>query len=328
MSVYQNAYDTIATSGQIIHDIDHALKKALLLNGLQPVVVKTHEHAEEFEILLVTGGNSAADSVPFFLHPYQLNYDGKTQFVLDARAYGAYSGHDQRFHIRKSSEFVFHMKRAILNQVMVDCRPETLRDISAFPMKAYANLVSQAIARRLALELVDQTTLAILAAYFYVCLFTDVEGQLDEHEMTLLQSKIARDLRLPAQVVTRVLQGLPVIHSLVELADTMRERVENVAMQSFNHGLLIASLSGTWMGTGASEVLGVGLEHIPTWLTIVASSTSSQVYKRSTLSKIIQKLDHNNEAKNFVRALDVFIGGPNAITMNGEPVVAYQTHYE
>lgn len=328
MSINLSAYDTTACSGFPISKIKEEITKAQLMGGFQVADVKTDPYADSFALNMLEGGNSAADAVGFFKHPVLLSTEvnkHKLAVFLDVRDYGTWSGLEGKFRVRAGGEYVFHIKRAILNNFMIDGRVEALRDISSLPLKAYAALISQSVARRFALDPAEQMTISVLAGFFYLCLFTD-ESKLTDHELQLTAGKLATDLRMPAQAVFKVLDGIDCLHCLDDLCKEVHLRVGNVALQNFNCGTLLACVAGNWIGNNSREILSVGLEHIPTWLVIVEACLSSQTYRRSTLAKIVQKLDTQNASKNFSRSLDTLLGGSSALTIAGQPVDAYVIH--
>ena len=101
-----------------------------------------------------------------------------------------------------------------------------------------------------------------------------------------------------------------------------------MALENFNLGTLFAVTASTWFGSNSRETIMVGLEHIPTWLTIISSSLGNAVYKRSTLAKIAQKYDKGNLGKSFQRSLETLMGGPAAVMQaDGRPDGAYQAYF-
>lgn len=328
MSVNLTAYDTTAYSFNQTR-LDEELRKGLYTSGFHAVQVSLEQFVDPFSIYLVEGGNSAADSIQFFRHPFLLRKNDQMKedvLVLDVRSFGKYSAPHAQFAIRNGIEYVWHLKRTILNQVWIDGRVEVLRDLSSLPMVVYAALISQTISRRFALDPAEQMSVAALAAYFYLSLFTD-EEEFSEHERPLIYKKIADATKVPVNNVSKVLEGLPCLHGLPALCDAIKMRVGNVALDNFNIGTLLAVTTNTWYGTNAQDVLGVGLEHIPTWLMIVEASLSSATFKRSTLAKISQQYDKGDAGKNLRRSIEVLIGGNKAVTSGGKPLEEYGTFF-
>lgn len=327
MTINTSAYDTTACSGFAITKIKDALLEARQMGGLKRLDIKFDELSDPVPLWLLTGGNAAADSVPFFKHPFMMHQFDTPAFVVDVRDYGKWSAPHQAFQVRNAVEFAWQLKRAVLNTYMLEHRVETLRDLSLLPMKAYAALLSQSIARRFALDPAEQMVVATLSGYFYLCQFTDLT-EFQEHDVTLMVGKLSKNLNIPADLVSRTIKELKCLHSLEEFCSEVARVVNNVALENFNLGTLIQVVSGNWFGTNSRETLAVGIEHMPTWLLIVEASISSATFRRSTLAKIVQKLDTKDAGVAFSRSLNLILGGSEGLTdEEGKVLPEYQAHF-
>lgn len=330
MAINLSAYDTTTCGGFPISKIKDEIGKAQLMGGFHTVIVKPDPYIPEFPLHLLEGGNSGADTIGFFKHPVLAATEltaGKLNVFLDVRDYGRYDGIHGMFGVRNGGEYVFHIRRAILNHYLIDGRIETLRDLSSVPIKAYAALISQSIARRFSLDPAEQATIAAISGYFYLCLFTD-ETSLSEHDMTLTIGKLSTDLKLPVQVVKQAVEELEVLHDIESLCAAIHSRLGNMSLQNLNIGTFLACITGNWFGTNSREILGVALEHIPTWLVVVESCLSSRTYQRSTLAKIVQKLDRNEALKNYSRSLNAIIGSGSIVYDGDKPLSSYAMYAE
>lgn len=329
MSVIISAYDTTVCSGFPITKIKEEIIKAKLMGGLHELDVSLERYGEQFKLYLVEGGNTFADTIPYFKQPMLIpdeNNSGSGFFVIDVRAFGHWSAPHQKFAVRNGVEYAWHLKRAILNQIWLDGRVEALRDISNLPISAYSALISQSIARRFSLDPAEQMVVAVLAAYFYMCHFTE-ETSFTEHEFPLIVGKIARVTNVPASNVEKMLNGIACIHTLEDFCSEVHKRVGNVALQDFNIGTMVMICSGTWFGDNSREIMAVGLEHIPTWLMMVEASLSSATYRRSVFAKIVQKIDKGNMGTLYTRSIAEIIGGSSGITDGASALVDYATFF-
>lgn len=309
------AYDTSACKNFVLKEVVDALTKALIVNEL-----KVEEHASirsdlAFNYYIVTGGNPSSDNVKYFNHPLMID-DGsnngrnlsKKVFVLDARSYGTWHKPSESFVIRNTSGYDFEVNRLILNQLWYKERPEILRDISHVPAQVYSTLISECVGKRFALDPREQSIVAILSSYFYCCLFTEMSS-FEEDEYVKILSYVAKVSRLQYSVVEETLDFLnrTVIHDLEKLCGYIKEATESIALKDLNVGVLFALTTSTWFGNNAKETLAVGLEHIPTWLTIVYSSLEETTFKRSVLSKI--SIRFNKTSDSFIKSFKTIIEG-------------------
>lgn len=319
MTIYQTAYDTTACSGYRIKNTQDKLEEGALAGALRNVRVRTNHNEEGFSLCLLEGGNSAADVIPYFKHPMLMPYkklkDPEIQFAVDVRDFGAWNAPNQMFRVKNRPEYDWNIKRAILNYVWMTERPEILRDISLIPAQTYAMLMSECVARRFALDPAEKIKVAVLACYFYLGLFNpDREAVRDEMELAKLVSMISRATKVPATAIMPIIEGIPLIPSLEMLCQYIIDATGSPALsEGLNVGVLMLIMNGTWYGNNARENLSVALEHVPTWLMCVAASLREATFKRSQLAKISMIFDRQGAADNFIRSLDVLIGGSTVI---------------
>lgn len=317
MTIYKTPFDTTAGMGYRYANITQELRAALVGGGLAVHSANDGQYGASAHgrhlLALLQGGNSFADSVHFFKHPVFLRADDKEYVCLDVREFGKWNQPQQRFDVRNAPEFVWSVKRALLTAIWNDDRVSTLRDISNLPAQVYCALVSESVARRFALDMAEQATVAVLAGYFYFCLFSD-EAEVDEDEKNSLASKIARITSVDASRVFQIIDPIsPRLADIAALCDAVKVQVGNVALQNLNPATFLSVICGNWYGHNSREILSMGLEHVPTWLMIVSASLSSQTFKRSTLSKISSRFDKRGAGDTFTQALSALLGGPEGV---------------
>jgi len=317
MTINLSAYDT--TVGSVFplkHVRDHVAQASVSGDGAMQVFTGQHETA--FPLFLIQGGTSFSDAVPRFTHPLPIANPlpsadkHPTVLALDVRNYGRWYTPTQRFEVRNGIEYSWQMRRAVLNQIWMSVRPETLRDLSPLPAAAYAALISDCVARKFSLNPHERMSVAVLAAYFYYGLFTDAE-EFSEAEKPFLLGKIAQFTHVPSEQVFGLLDKMPVIHGLPSLIEAIHQHVANVALENLNLGTFLSLLVGLWWGSESREIMGVALEHVPTWLSVIDASFSSAVYKRSVVARMAQNFDQRGSGLAFSRSLEVLMGGSGAV---------------
>jgi hypothetical protein len=323
MAIYNTPYDTTAGLGYRYVNMAHELRTALAGGGLaihaavdgqfsHPMHAGASAEAKKFQIALVQGGNSFADSVHFFKHPVFVLFDEQEYICVDVREYGKWEAHQQRFAVRNVPEYIWALKRALLTCIWNDGRVEVLRDISNLPAQVYCALISESISRRFSLDVAEQSTIAVIAGYFYYGLFSN-DGAVGEDEKNNLAGKLSRITNVDATRVFSIIDRLGPMPNVAAFCDATREQVGNVALENLNNGNLFNVVGGTWFGTNARDTLCMSLEHVPTWTMIVEASLASQTYKRATLSKISARFDKRQAGEAFSQSLSALLGGPQAI---------------
>ena len=317
MAVNETAYDTTACMAYKTQNIVGLISKAIVMGGVNIKTVRLSNQGHEIRVGLVEGGNTHADTIPYFHHPifvFDARHpnDEEPIVFIDVRDYGMYNKPQQRFVVRNRVEYVWNIKRAILTHLWTYGRKEALRDVSMLPAAAFSSMISESVGRRFALDMAQQTTMQVLACYFYYCLFSDAK-EFDEVELNRVVGAIARCTKVQADYIYNVVNGLPVIESLEDFCKYSKEKTESVSLTDFNTGILFAITGGNWFGTNARELMAVAMEHVPTWVMIVYGGVAEASFKRSVLAKLLERLAKRHPADIFTKNLVTLLGTDQAL---------------
>lgn len=298
MTILKTAYDTVATQGFVLTKTTDALLVAL-----------THGHLavvpESPMIKLVEGGASVVDAVPAFAHPLYIaaDKDGEQDYLfVDMRQFGKWAQDQMTFVVRNQIEYQLALHRAKLNAIWIKESPTLLRDVSPLPMSAFASWISEAVAKRYALDPREQFNLLILAALFYSSQFRD-GAALEEQDKLRLVGSIAKSLKASAQDVLAIVDQIEVMSSINDFCQYAGRVTGSIRLHELNTGVLISIVGSSWFGTNAKEMVAVALEHPPTWLAILMAAISERSYKNSPIAKLLERGTYRDSAQNYLRAV-------------------------
>ncbi len=112
MTIYKTAYDTTAIAGRRVQETEDKLVKGLVSGAFSSTNVELNGHTNSFTLHLLEGGNSSADVIPYFAHPFHVKAlrqeeEGKKvmEFVVDVRNFGKWYSPNQEFVVRNRVEF-------------------------------------------------------------------------------------------------------------------------------------------------------------------------------------------------------------------------------
>ena len=254
-------------------------------------------------ISLVEGGSAVVDAIPAFAHPLEYtDLEKQTRLALDARSFGKFDSLQNIFRVRNDMEYKLAAHRAALNQIWITQSPTILRDISQLPMSIFSSWISEAVARRYALDPREQLNIAILSAIFYNSLFSD-ETSLVERDRLRIANTVMRALRVSAQDVFAILDQVSVITDLTSFCALAENISGTVRLKDLNVGILISILGGTWFGTNAKEMVAVALEHPPTWLALLLAALSERSFKNSSITKLAERASGKDGAGGYMRSV-------------------------
>lgn len=312
--IFPTAYDTSVCKQFLLKEVKDGITKAIIVNDL-----KIEEHGSirqdlAFDYYLVEGGNTSSDNIKYFNHPMlmtTLAVDNK--FVLDVRNYGRFHKPTGEFIITQKPGYTFDVNRLILNQMWIKERPEMLRDISNLPAMVYSSLFSDCIGKRFALNPKEQMDIAIIVSYFYYGLFTNDEF-LTDAELDRAIEYVSRVSRFKHQEVKETIETMLgsnekhfIIKDLESLCQVIKDVTGSPALKDLNIGVLLTLLTSTWYGNNSKEVLAAGLEHIPTWITIIYTSIEDKSFSRTGIAKISERFKRNSD--DFIKVFNTIVEG-------------------
>lgn len=292
MSVYKTAYDTIACKEFVLTKITHGLKQANV-NGQLTAVSR---------IFTVEGGSAQVDAIPSFAHPVLINEENIYALAIDVRTFGKFDQHQQHFVIRNLTEYNLAVYRAKLNYIWIEDSTTLLRDISPVCMGLFSSWISEAVAKRFALNPREQLDLSILAAVYYNSLFHD-KDELEENDKVRLATTIGKAVKSSAQDVFNIVDKISVIHTVRDFCTTAGAVTGSIRLHELNTGVLFAIMGGTWFGTNSREMVAVALEHPPTWIAILLSAYTERSFSASPIGKLCERGSNKDAGKNFVLAV-------------------------
>lgn len=290
MTVHKTAYDTAACAGFVMKRTADAVKTAAAHGWLNS--------ADGLPVRMVQGSVAVENDIPPFAHPLLVD----DFIVTDMRAFGRWDNAQQQFNVRNGIDYALALQRAKLNLLWVSEAPTMLRDISQLPLAIFCSWISEAVAKRFALDPAEQYKLSMLAGIFYNSLFTDAE-ELSESEKLRLVAAISRAMRCSATDVIAMTDEISVIPNASAFCTAAKEFTGSVRLHELNVGLLFSILGGTWYGTNSKEMVAVALEHPPTWISILVAAFNERSFKNSGITKLTERNGFKNAGQDFVRAV-------------------------
>jgi len=249
---------------------------------------------DSWTVNAVTGYGSQVD-IPAFHHPIFVESKtehGKGTTYVDVRQYGKVDVRKDAWAPTNTPAYTAELDRAKLQQLWCGPMGLSLQDVSALPMALFASWISQAIRRRFNLDPLEQYQLNILAAIYYYHLFRN--GGLDgENEKVAVAGRLVKALRVKADDVLSMLDKLSAampegVGDLKAFCAATEIVTESIRLRELNPGVLIQFLGGTWIGPNKVEVVGVALEHPPTWLAMLRQALQDRGYKNSGITQIVE----------------------------------------
>lgn len=299
--MFDDVYKTTLRRSYRIEDIKTAIKKSMIV-GDNPFRYTAYGLGKT--VIALTGPD---EHIPPFAHP----------LYLSGREYGLYADtvvfdarglvrvqRDGTVTINNPDEFNFQARRASLTQYAISNHLQDLKNISTFPLMVFTQWLSETITRRMDLDPVAQQRTQVITAIYYLSLFRDLhESEWTETDIVKTARTLSTTMRLDAELVVSLMRVLPVMHDVNEYITALKDFGGSIRFENINLGMLVTIIGSSWFCANHAEVIASALEHVPTWLSIIASTSASKNYKQTSIGKIVDRLDRGDAAVDFRRAL-------------------------
>jgi len=301
--MFKNPYDTTPCSAYVLKDIVTALQAALVdgqLLGLQ--TEKAGAHPGVFEV------PPYSKAVPPFTQVVHFDHFGKPVYVINTSAF-LRENRGGGVIVANTGEHEAAVLRALLTKVWAERGSSEFQAMAELPARVFIRLVSEAVARRLALNPGDQQIVVALIGFYFFSLFTDQPW--DEGGLYKLAGRIARASMVPADVCIRILEALrsekdQLLHpcqTIDDLVRVLQQGCPNPRMSTINVGLIYAAVGGVWFGAASREHVAVGLEFPPTWFALIYLAFTDRTYHGAPLAKYVQSCDKGPLGSDFAKNL-------------------------
>lgn len=308
--IFLTPYNTTACHGHVLSTtIDAILKSAVSDNSLDGNIKK----AKDVWCLVDKGASSQA---PAFGQPIVLDkvdvikytrmfgesnsHDSRFFAVIDARPYTSYDENNGTVTIKNRLEFNLAMLRASLTEYWVNGGVSSLQSFSTLPMSIFASWISENVARRYNLDVREQVSLSVYAAYYYLSLFTNDEI-IDNQERNRFAMMISKALRISASEVLDIIERTEPPQNIGDFCSRAEGVIGSVRLKEFNKLVLFSLIGGTWFGINAKENVCVALEHPPTWISLLTAAYSERGFTKSGITQLIERNSNRNLGQNYTR---------------------------
>lgn len=262
-------------------------------------------------LVFVVGAKDAVIDIPAFGHPIEIeSVGGEKYLACDIRTMVSprRSVKDTPI-VRSRGEFTFIVRRAILQRVWNEHEFGELKNVSKMPIAIFAQWVSEAMTRQLSLDPQVQLELRVLAAFYYLCLFSMPVAHTDERERLKYAVQISTALNYRnVDDIMRVIEDIPHLENLDQFCKAVVGKGFSVRLERLVPGLLITWIVLSWHGSSAREVAAIALEHPPTFLAMVYASITERGFRKTRLAEmILRNYDSGTQFRDFETAFGTVI---------------------
>lgn len=250
---------------------------------------------DDFFIFGLTAGNDI-DPKPFF-NPIEWNEGDDTFMVVDLRASTRWDRANFEAKVSNVPLFRRDIIRTIMQSLWSGNGANEILRLGNFQVKLFANWINDTISRRFALDGQQSLTLTILAAYYYLCLFTD-SHKVDNHRTALV---INRSLNISMSYINEQLDKVEPYSDITSFLASLPEALVTERLAGLNIDVFISLLAGSWFGANNSLLVGTALEYPPNFVTLAYLGLTDKGSRLAGLSKLALRFERDNNTKEFVK---------------------------
>ena len=292
-----DSYDTTVGSMYDLTDIKRELDREFIENT---VFTSTLPNNVEIKNLLLVIKESPA------LKPFNHPIGYKEKVIVDMRGHVTADNMTAiGYKVKGTSNFNLLVLRARIQLLAMSMGVTYLGNIHPFPAIIYGRLVADNLTFKMALNHDDQMRLTILATAFYLAQFDDSQDiETDTSETpTKIILQVARYTHISPDVVTETISGIKTLANINDFVNVAKDKIDNSRINGLNTGLLFSTLTYGWKGVNAKEMMGISLEHPPTWMAVVSTASTERLQKDSPVAKIIKQYSRKKLDEEYVLGL-------------------------
>lgn len=246
-------------------------------------------------VVFITGITEEEKKLPFFDQPMVIkDIRNRDTTIIDMRLYIKSDIKDTinlKDMCKDKSVYNFQIIRAILTAEFVDGNIGIINPIEKNLCSAFVMFLGNLIKFIVPLNPEELLNMEIAIAHYFYSLTVE-NDDIENMESSIIARISNTKLSFPCKhnKVTEIVQ---MIDNKIVNFESLIKNINAVLSEDKNSILtlpsIINNMASNWFGPGNNMALLVGLEHVPTWATLVYSGLTDNSYKRSRMSTVLDR---------------------------------------
>lgn len=295
--MFQMSRDTTINKGSHEDQVVSSLKEHIIRvnNGGESQLITLQSGVSDDWFVYGLGEGSLVNVKPF-INPVKFDYGDDTYLIIDLRTSTRWDRTTGKPVISNRPLFRRDMVRVLMESMWIGDGPQEILNMGHFQIQIFATWISELFARRFALDAEQQVRISVLAAFYYLCLFTD-DDQADLRRFVPIISKVTST---GSTFVIDTLRDVEYIRDLEALLDTIKSTLQTDRLEGVGIDVMITMLSGSWFGPNNAILVGIALEYPPMWNTLLYLSLTDQSVRANGIAKIALRKQRDMTAREYV----------------------------
>ena len=280
--------------------IKKQVAEALINNDVDQAFVNIAVPGGIIENLSLLVHSDPGEDIEQFTQPLIINRLGNDHVVLDGRPFITDArGVDKNlsdYRVRQHADFMLLIYRGVFTDILVKGATDMSSAVH-LTIKFFEHFITSTIVTRLNLrnDFDTQKRLSILCYLYYLIMSSEEKVSLeDKRTREFLKLWIVRNLPYNAVDVDSVLENIDDMDSLEGFCANLYNATQNPRLKTMKADDLYTLVAGSWFGINAREIIGVALEHVPTFMALVYSSLTDRSFRKCVLASRITTFGDRN----------------------------------
>lgn len=304
ISPYDTTYGHMINISKVIKELQQYLiiTNAKNLNYEFAQTNKTH-------LVFITGFSKEEQALPVFEHPvvYKNLHDELT-VCIDVRQYVIKSD-EQPINIienlRDKNAGLFVVTRGLITYDFALDNLGKFRNLNKSITASFGLLISNLINIMVNLDPLERTNVELVAGHYINAMMSNVDNK-EAIAARLANTRFT--LLTPQRNVLILLDSINLeVSTFEQLVENIKSVLPDGKKQLITTTVIVNAVSSYWYGPGRSETMVIGLEHVPTWITLLLSCVTDVSFKHSKLATILAKYNKNIEASEIPKWFKLYI---------------------
>lgn len=305
---YETSYGKLINKARLVKEIrDYVLTSRNPLN----YEFKTNNDSE---VAFVAGVTKEEENLSLFDHPIIFkNIKDSDVVAVDLRKFLRSTNDDEVFElsglVKDGAGFDFNVLRGLLTADFLAHDYGNLRQCYDAISMSLAATIASLLNFYVKLNPEEIVYVEIACAYYANLLFIDAKD-IDDIRPNLVArvSNFRYSIPTTKTLVSKILENVHTTDQDINgLITVIKQVLPEEKSNLINDTVIVNLLSNVWYGPGGNETLVIGLEHMPTWISIVYVSFAHMAYKRSRLTTILNKYSKSIDPKSFVKEIENYL---------------------
>lgn len=239
------------------------------------------------------------EDIPTFTQYINIGEPDKPNLLIDSRQYMKYDPKTGLYKINGVNDWSFQCVRMALNLQLLKADETIFSRLGDLPAKVFHRWISGALITKYNLEIESQMALFVISAYYFYAMCNYELQAEDITVRTQFVPIISRITGVPPDFVLDIIETVGPLRNASDLALELSTKSRQARTGTLKFTDLYLLVSNSWQGVNARENVGVALEHMPTYISMVYMAIADRSYRQTVITKRAETLARGQELKIF-----------------------------